>query len=241
MQADADASAEKHKQKGTKAVGSQFSSGHGRRLAVSLQAMTRQRLRQRQVVFGTVGRAGHVGCSAVRVRLFLAHIGLTHAYRVQTAMHLDLTDEELLALLDLLTRAIAADPYPFFPRLQVLRDILAKIGVDGFPHRLLNTRWCGRSETPAGRPRPRSGIREPLGGHEPAQQFRALPKVRLYNWTRSRGKLGFNFGQHLWQGDRTWNERLVQIARGHLFCLASACINILTRGASRWGKPDDAT
>ena len=69
-----------------------------------------------------------------------------------------------------------------------------------------------------------SGIGEPLGDDDPAQQFRALPKVRLSSRALHRGKFGFNFGQHLWQGDRKWNECLVQIGRGHSFCLTSACI-----------------
>jgi hypothetical protein len=43
-------------------------------------------------------------------------------------MHLDLTDDETVALLNLLTRTIAVDRYPFSPRVRVLRDILAKFG-----------------------------------------------------------------------------------------------------------------
>ena len=47
-------------------------------------------------------------------------------------MHLDLTDEETLALLNLLVEAIEADRYPFSPRVRVLHDILAKFGSVGW-------------------------------------------------------------------------------------------------------------
>ena len=45
-------------------------------------------------------------------------------------MNLELTDEETLALLNLLVETIEADDrYPFFsPRIRVLREILAKFG-----------------------------------------------------------------------------------------------------------------
>jgi hypothetical protein len=43
-------------------------------------------------------------------------------------MHLDLSDEETLALLNLLTRTIENDRYPLSPRVQTLRGILAKFG-----------------------------------------------------------------------------------------------------------------
>jgi hypothetical protein len=46
-------------------------------------------------------------------------------------MQLDLTDEEMLALLNLLTETIEADRYPFSQRIRVLRDILAKFGPMG--------------------------------------------------------------------------------------------------------------
>src|SRR5207247_4602455 len=32
-----------------------------------------------------------------------------------------------------------------------------------------------------------------------------------------------HLGQHVGQCHREWNERLVQVGRGHLFCLASTC------------------
>jgi hypothetical protein len=43
-------------------------------------------------------------------------------------MQLDLTDEETLALLNLLTEAIEGDRYPLSPRIRLLRGILAKFG-----------------------------------------------------------------------------------------------------------------
>jgi len=46
-------------------------------------------------------------------------------------MHLDLTDEETFARLNLLTVTIEADRYPHSPRIRVLRDILAKFGPMG--------------------------------------------------------------------------------------------------------------
>jgi hypothetical protein len=42
-------------------------------------------------------------------------------------MQLDLNDEETLAFLHLLVEIIKADRYPFPPRIQVLRGILAKL------------------------------------------------------------------------------------------------------------------
>jgi hypothetical protein len=46
-------------------------------------------------------------------------------------MQLDLTDEETLALLNLLTETIETDHYPLSPRIRVLRDILTKFGPMG--------------------------------------------------------------------------------------------------------------
>ena len=43
-------------------------------------------------------------------------------------MHLDLSNEETLALLNLLTQTIENDRYPLSPRVQTLRGILAKFG-----------------------------------------------------------------------------------------------------------------
>jgi hypothetical protein len=47
-------------------------------------------------------------------------------------MTLDLTDEETLALLNLLIDTIEADRYPTSPRIRVLREILAKFGSVGW-------------------------------------------------------------------------------------------------------------
>jgi hypothetical protein len=46
-------------------------------------------------------------------------------------MHLDLTEEEMLALLDLLTDAIDRDRYRLSPRIRTFRGILAKFGPMG--------------------------------------------------------------------------------------------------------------
>jgi hypothetical protein len=43
-------------------------------------------------------------------------------------MHLDLTDEETSALLNLLAETIRNDRYPLSPRVRTLRGILAKLG-----------------------------------------------------------------------------------------------------------------
>jgi hypothetical protein len=42
-------------------------------------------------------------------------------------MPLDLSDDEKLALVALLTRTIADDRYPLSPRVRTLKDILAKL------------------------------------------------------------------------------------------------------------------
>jgi hypothetical protein len=49
------------------------------------------------------------------------------------SMHLDLSDDETLALLNLLTKTIEADRYRFSPRIRTLRGILAKFGPMGPP------------------------------------------------------------------------------------------------------------
>ena len=43
-------------------------------------------------------------------------------------MHLDLSEEETSALLNLLTKTIENDRYPLSPRIQTLRGILTKFG-----------------------------------------------------------------------------------------------------------------
>jgi len=45
-------------------------------------------------------------------------------------MHLDLSDEETFALLNLLTETIENDRYPLSPRIPTLRGILAEIRAD---------------------------------------------------------------------------------------------------------------
>jgi hypothetical protein len=47
------------------------------------------------------------------------------------SVQLDLTDEETLALLNLLTETIDNDRYPLSPRIRMLRGILAKFGPMG--------------------------------------------------------------------------------------------------------------
>src|SRR5215813_3103604 len=52
-------------------------------------------------------------------------------------MTLDLTDEEIFALLNLLVDTIEADRYPMSPRIRLLREILTKCGqVGGLPPEL---------------------------------------------------------------------------------------------------------
>ncbi len=46
-------------------------------------------------------------------------------------MHLDLNDDETLALLNLLTETIEEDRYPLSPRIRTLRGILAMFGPMG--------------------------------------------------------------------------------------------------------------
>jgi hypothetical protein len=46
-------------------------------------------------------------------------------------MHLELTDKETLALLNLLVETIEADTFPLSPRIRILRVILAKFGPTG--------------------------------------------------------------------------------------------------------------
>jgi hypothetical protein len=43
-------------------------------------------------------------------------------------MHLELTDDETVALLNLLTETIENDRYPLSPRIRRLRGIMAKLG-----------------------------------------------------------------------------------------------------------------
>ena len=57
--------------------------------------------------------------------------------RKDDTMHLDLTDAETLALLNLLIDTIEADHYPMSPRIRLLQAVLAKCGeVGGLPPEL---------------------------------------------------------------------------------------------------------
>jgi hypothetical protein len=52
-------------------------------------------------------------------------------------MHLDLTDEEVRALLNVLVKVIENDRYPMSPRIRLLQTILGKFGeVGGLPPEL---------------------------------------------------------------------------------------------------------
>jgi hypothetical protein len=62
-------------------------------------------------------------------------------------MDLDLTDEETLALLNLLTEAIEADRYPLSPRIQTLRGVLAKFGPMGAPPHRRRKQGCRRQRS----------------------------------------------------------------------------------------------
>jgi hypothetical protein len=50
----------------------------------------------------------------------------TRVLVIHRTEHLDLTDEETLALLYLLTKTIETDRYPLSPRIQTFRGILAE-------------------------------------------------------------------------------------------------------------------
>ena len=65
-------------------------------------------------------------------------------------MHLDLTDEETFALLNLLTQTIENDRYPLSPRIQTLRGILDKFGPIAPARRRRPDRPYRRSTTRAG-------------------------------------------------------------------------------------------
>jgi hypothetical protein len=71
-------------------------------------------------------------------------------------MHLDLTDEETRALLNLLVEAIEDDRYPLSPRIRVLKDILVKFGeIGGLPPELAQRLRRYTSPPPAPRPPPK--------------------------------------------------------------------------------------
>jgi len=83
-------------------------------------------------------------------------------------VQLDLTDEETLALLNLLVETIEADCYPYSPRIRVLQAILAKCGeIGGLPPQLA-ARLRRHAPPPPARP-PTAEERDPgraprLGG-----------------------------------------------------------------------------
>ena len=62
--------------------------------------------------------------------LAMLRVSAPNAFRsaCADANYLDLSDEETLALLNLLTQTIDNDRYPLPPRIQTLRGILAKFG-----------------------------------------------------------------------------------------------------------------
>src|SRR5262245_26859546 len=78
-----------------------------------------------QAALGIVGRLAH----GVRAA---GHTTLDSAYLLNTRlpsrgrMHLDLTEEESSALLNLLRKTIDNDRYPLSPRVRLLRGIMAK-------------------------------------------------------------------------------------------------------------------
>jgi len=63
-------------------------------------------------------------------------------------MHLDLTDEETLALLNLLIETIEADRYPMSPRIRLLQAILGKCGEVGGPQPDLDSSGSFRRYAP---------------------------------------------------------------------------------------------
>jgi hypothetical protein len=94
-------------------------------------------------------------------------------------MQLDLTDEETLALLNLLPETIWTDRYPLSPRIRVLRGILTKFGP------------MGPSPLPPARPptpEERDPRRRPRQGGAP-NEIGAIAAVRLINASRRPGNI----------------------------------------------------
>jgi len=93
----------------------------------------------REVIAGLDGLTEReaVGIEVGRVACIAAGVATTNSVlfintrlpRIST--HLDLSDDETLALLNLLTETIEADRYQFSPRIRTLRGILAKIRPNG--------------------------------------------------------------------------------------------------------------
>jgi hypothetical protein len=85
-------------------------------------------------------------------------------------MHLELTDEETFALLNLLVDTIEADRYPMSPRIRLLRGIVAKCGeVGGLSPDLTQKLRRYAPPPPARRPTPeeRDPSRAPRQGRRP--------------------------------------------------------------------------
>ena len=85
-------------------------------------------------------------------------------------MHLDLTDEEVRALLNVLVKVIENDRYPMSPRIRALQAILAKCGeVGGLPPELAARVRRYAPPPPARRPTPeeRDPGRAPRQGRRP--------------------------------------------------------------------------
>ena len=85
-------------------------------------------------------------------------------------MHLDLTDEETLALLNLLIDTIEADRYPMSPRIRLLRAIVRKFGkVGGLSNDLEQKLRRYAPPPPTRRPTPeeRDPTRAPRQGRRP--------------------------------------------------------------------------
>lgn len=82
-------------------------------------------------------------------------------------MHLDLTDDEARALLNLLIDVIEADRYPNSPRIRLLREILGKRGEVGGLSRELAARLRRYGPPPPARlptPEERDPSRRPRQG-----------------------------------------------------------------------------
>ncbi|HEY3619036.1 MAG TPA: hypothetical protein VGK96_19665 [Candidatus Sulfotelmatobacter sp.] len=69
-------------------------------------------------------------------------------------MNLDLSDEEITALTRLLIDTIDGDRFPFSPRIQMLRTILAKIGPEPVREQLPPPKQYAPSRSTTARRRP---------------------------------------------------------------------------------------
>jgi hypothetical protein len=100
------------------------------------------------------------------------------------AMLLDLTDEETLALLNLLVETIEADKFPLSPRVQILRAILAKFGPMGPPPPPPARPPTPEERDPGRKLEDRRGraasIPTASRGRDRRSRFRAPPRIK--NW-----------------------------------------------------------